>query len=96
MQDCILCHWAFDIFNKTLGYEMGIMVVTSGTHGKLPGSWRIPQWLKNNNDAMTELRERVNMLEGYQCSIDETANVVKIKNAGRMRETMLEESESEA
>ena len=45
LQDCIFCHWAFDIFNKTIGSQLGVMVVSSGTHGQIPGKWRIPSWM---------------------------------------------------
>lgn len=98
LQDCIFCHWAFDIFNMVIGSKLGVMVVSSGTHGQIPGRWRIPRWMISEREAMDMLQERIEKLNRQQ----ENDNLYRIEGEvlvygknSQMRNTMLDESDSE-
>ncbi len=102
LQDCIFCHWAFDIFNRVIGISLGIMVVSSGTHGQRPGKWRIPRWMREEEKAMRMLREKIRDLnEGednggrYEVIEDEVQKVLIYSQSSQMKNTMLDESDSD-
>lgn len=101
LQDCIFCHWAFDIFNQVIGRKMGIMVVSSGTHGQIPGKWRIPGWLRESEKAMEILEQKIRDLNDtdekcrkYEIKEEEGQLVLTCDKSGQMRNTMLDASES--
>lgn len=102
LQDCIFCHWAFDIFNRVIGNRLGVIVVSSGTHGHVPGKWRIPRWMSNEEEAMGMLRERIERLNTdtsdggrYEIKTEGVQQVLTYNKSGRMKDTMLDASDSD-
>ena len=91
-----------DIFNRVIGISLGIMVVSSGTHGQRPGKWRIPRWMREEEKAMRMLREKIRDLnEGednggrYEIIEDEVQKVLIYSQSSQMKNTMLDESDSD-
>lgn len=91
LQDCIFCHWAFDIFNRLIGIEIGVFIVSSGTHGQIPSKWVMPRWMREMEKARTQFE---NILKRYKINYQIKDNVIIVK-AGKMKDTMLSESDSE-
>lgn len=91
LQDCIFCHWAFDIFNQLIGIKIGVIIVSSGTHGKIPSSWIIPRWMREMDGAERQFIETVNRY-GIECNIQ--GNILTTSYSD-MKDTMLPESDSE-
>lgn len=91
LQDCIFCHWAFDIFNQLIGIKIGITIVSSGTHGQIPQKWVIPRWMMEMDGAKGQFEQTVTN-HGISYKIQGNVIITDIK---KMSNTMLDESDSD-
>ena len=58
-RDCLACHWAFALFNQYIANPHGYDVHSGGTHGRLFGGWKMPDWMTSQQDIRTAMETQV-------------------------------------
>ncbi|MFJ9608058.1 hypothetical protein ACIRS1_17115, partial [Kitasatospora sp. NPDC101176] len=58
-RDCMACHWAHAVFNEYIAKDLGFVVVTGGTHGKIFGNWAAPECLMKHEQARAALTAKI-------------------------------------